>query len=73
MPTKDPHIAVIDAQEELHLIKTQLSAAIAHVKARAARGQPLTEDDRHIIKLISQRAIDATNFVQDRLARELNL
>ncbi len=71
MPTKDPHIAVIDAQEKLHLIKQQVKAAIARVKMMATTGQPLTTDDKLIIKHIQQMAIDATNRVQEELYREL--
>lgn len=71
MPTKDPHIAVIDAQEELHNIKLQVKAAIARVRAMAVAGVALTADDKAILKTIQQKAIDATNRVQDKLYQEL--
>ncbi len=71
MPTKDPHIAVIDAQEQLYLITLQVKAAIARVKAIAVDGRELTADDKLIIKHIQQMAIDATNRVQERLHEEL--
>ncbi len=70
MPTKDPHIAVIDAHEELEQIKARVQAAIALVKTKASRGE-LTADDRLTIKAIQQEAIDATRRVQDKLYEEL--
>ncbi len=70
MATKDPHIAVIDAHEELEQIKARVRAAIELVKSKASRGE-LTADDRLIIKAIHQEAVDATRRVQDTLYREL--
>ena len=71
MPTKDPHIAFIDAQEELHQIKLQVKAAITRVRGMAVAGVPITADDKMLIKTIQQMAIDATKRVQDRLYEEL--
>ncbi len=71
MPTKDPHVAVIDAHEELHQIKLRVKAAVDKVRNMAVAGLPLSEDDKLIIKAIRQEAIDATRRVQDRLYNEL--
>jgi len=71
MPTKDPHVALIDAHEELHKIKMTVKAAVAKVRAMATAGLPLTEDDKLLLKKIQQEAVDATNRVQDRLFLEL--
>ncbi len=70
MPTKDPHVALIDAHDELDAIKARVRAAIDLVKSKASRGE-LTADDRLIVKAIQQEAIDATRRVQDRLYEEL--
>jgi hypothetical protein len=70
MPTKDPHIAVIDAQEKLHEIKLKVKEAVALFKTKATNGT-LTKDDLAIINAIKQVAIDATRRVQDELAEEL--
>lgn len=71
MPTKDPHIAVIDAHEELEAIKARVRQARDLVKQRAVAGFPLTEDDKLMLAAIRQEAIDATRRVQDRLYEEL--
>ena len=71
MPTKDPHIAVIDAQEELHQIKQRVRNAIALVQKHARAGEPLDADQQMLIKAIRQTAIDATRRVQDQLYNEL--
>ena len=71
MPTKDPHIAVIDAQEALHVIRTAVQAAIAQVKAKRLRGEPLTEEDKLMTAAIRHCAIEATKRVQDTLMEEL--
>ncbi len=71
MATKDPHIAAIDAREELDAIKAKVRAAVALVRRRAVSGFPLTADDKHMIAAIRQEAIDATRRVQDRLYNEL--
>ncbi len=71
MPTKDPHIAFIDAQEELHQIKLRVKAAVARVRQMASNNLPLSLEDQHMIAAIRQEAIDATRRVQDRLYEEL--
>jgi D-alanyl-D-alanine dipeptidase len=71
MPTKDPHIAMIDAQEALHVIRTAVQKAIAHVKAKRMRGEPLTEEDKEVTAAIRAKAIEATKRVQEVLATEL--
>lgn len=71
MSTKDPHIAVIDAHEELEQIKLRVKVAVDKVRRMAVAGLPLSEDDKLIIKAIRQEAIDATRRVQDRLHEEL--
>jgi len=70
MPTKDSHIAIIDAHEKLHEIKRKVRATMALLRTRAREGT-LTEDDVATIKAIQQEAIDATRRVQDELAEEL--
>lgn len=71
MATKDPHIAYIDAHEELHQIKMKVKAAVALVQRRAVAGLPLGADDKAIIEAIRQSAVDATRRIQDRLNEEL--
>ena len=71
MPTKDPHVAMIDAQEALHVIRTAVKKAIEHVKAKRMRGEPLTEEDKEVTAAIRQRAIEATKRVQETLIEEL--
>ncbi len=71
MSTKDPHIALIDAQEALHEIKLALRNALAKVQKKVAAGYKLTEEDKTVIKMIRQTAIDATRRVQDKLLEEL--
>jgi hypothetical protein len=70
MPTRDPHIAIIDAQEKLHQIKRKVRATMALLQRRAEQGK-LTRDDLTTIKAIQREAIDATRRVQDELAEEL--
>jgi len=71
MPTKDPHVAMIDAQEALHIIRTAVQKAIAHVKAKRMRGEPLTEEDKEVTAAIRAKAIEATRRVQEVLYEEL--
>lgn len=71
MPTKDPHVAMIDAQEALDCIRNAVQAAIAQVKKKVLAGQPLTEEDKLMTAAIRVRAIEATRRVQDKLAEEL--
>lgn len=71
MPTKDPHVALIDAQEALHVIRTAVQAAIVQVKKKVLAGQKLTEEDKLMTAAIRQRAIEATHRVQEALAQEL--
>lgn len=70
-PTKDPHVAMIDAQEKLHFIKLGVKHALARVKAKVERGEKLTADDQMMIKAIRQQAIDNTRRVQEQLFEEL--
>jgi hypothetical protein len=62
---------MIDAQEQIHKIRAQVQAAIAHVKKKVLRGEPLTEEDKLMTAAIRQRAVDATRRVQDNLMEEL--
>jgi D-alanyl-D-alanine dipeptidase len=71
MPTKDPHVALIDAQEAIHIIRASIQTALAHVKAKRMRGEPLTEEDKMMTAAIRATAIEATKRVQDTLAEEL--
>jgi hypothetical protein len=71
MPTKDPHVALIDAQEAIHVIRTAVQTAIALVKAKRLRGEPLTEDDKLMTAAIRAKAIEATKRVQETLYEEL--
>jgi hypothetical protein len=71
MPTKDPHVALIDAHEELHQIKQTVKLVIARVKEMAVAGRSLTEEDKLMVKAIQAEAIDATRRVQDRLFEEI--
>jgi len=71
MPTKDPHVALIDAQEAIHVIRTAVQTAIALVKAKRMRGEPLTEDDKLMTAAIRAKAIEATKRVQETLYEEL--
>jgi hypothetical protein len=70
MPTKDPHIAMIDAYEQLEAIKAKVRAAIQMAKTKQGLGG-LTEDDKLMMKAIKAEAIDATRRVQDRLYEEI--
>lgn len=70
MSTKDPHVAMIDAQEQLEFIKAQVRAAIDLLKAKAIRGE-LTKDDKLMIAAIRAEAIDRTKRVQEKLYEEL--
>ncbi len=71
MATKDPHIALIDAHEELEAIKLKVKFAVAKVRQMAVAGFPLTQDDKHMIKAIQAEAIEATKRVQEKLYKEL--
>ena len=71
MPTRDPHVAMIDAQEAIHKIRTAVQAAIAHVKAKRMRGEPLTDEDKLVTAGIREKAIEATRRVQEVLYKEL--
>jgi hypothetical protein len=70
MPTKDPHIALIDAHEKLHRIKVKLREAMALLKSKASRGQ-LSQADLLMVMAIQREATDATRRVQDELYEEL--
>ncbi len=70
MATKDPHIALIDAHEELERIKMRVRAATDLAKRKAGLGG-LTEDDQLMIKAIREEAIEATKRVQNKLYEEL--
>lgn len=71
MPTKDPHIALIDAQEKIHMIRAAVQTAIARVKKQVLAGQRLTVEDKQMIAAIRQEAIEQARRVQDELAEEL--
>lgn len=71
MPTKDPHVALINAQGAIHKIRLMVQEATARVRKKRLAGIPLTEDDRLLTAAIRARAIDATRRVQDKLAEEL--
>jgi D-alanyl-D-alanine dipeptidase len=62
---------MIDAQEALHVIRTAVQKAIAHVKAKRMRGEPLTEEDKAVTAAIRAKAIEATRRVQEVLYEEL--
>jgi hypothetical protein len=62
---------MIDAQEALHVIRTAVQTAIALVKAKRLRGEPLTEDDKLMTAAIRAKAIEATKRVQETLYEEL--
>lgn len=71
MPTKDPHVALIDAHEKLDRIKLSVRQAVLLVQAKQARGEEPTEDDRLMVKAITAEAIERTKRVQDELYEEL--
>ena len=71
MPTKDPHIAVIDAQEKLHMVRVAVNAATALIKRKARAGQPLTDDEKQQIKLIKAMAIVQTKRIQEEFYEEI--
>jgi D-alanyl-D-alanine dipeptidase len=71
MPTKDPHVALIDAQEAIHVVRTAVQTALAYVKAKRLRGEKLTDEDKEVTAAIRARAIEATRRIQDTLAEEL--
>ncbi len=70
MATKDPHIAYIDAHEELEAIKLKVRASIELAKRKAGLGG-LTADDQIMIKAIHAEAVEAAKRVQDKLYEEL--
>ncbi len=70
-PTKDPHVAQIDAMEKLHHIKMTVKVAVEAARRKLAAGQKLSEDDIAMIKAFRQQAIDATRRVQDEYLEEL--
>jgi hypothetical protein len=71
MPTKDPHVALIDAKEKMDNIKLRMKAAVDAMQAKVAEGYKLTPDDRQEMARFRQRIIDETRRVQDDLAEEL--
>lgn len=71
MSTKDPHIALIDAHEQLEQIKKMTRDHLAKVKAKVLAGQKLTEIEKEELAQFRQRVIDATKYIQDRLYVEL--
>jgi len=70
-PTKDPHVAQIDAMEKLHHIKMTLKTTLSAVRMKLAAGQKLTEDEIVMVKAFRQQVIDATRRVQDEYLEEL--
>jgi hypothetical protein len=70
VPTKDPHIALIDAHEKLEQIKLSVRAAIELARKKAKNGI-LTLDDQMKIKAIQAEAIERTKRIQDELYEEL--
>lgn len=71
MPTKDPHVACIDAHEQIEAVKGGLRDAIRLVQRKTAHGKKLSTDDWHMIQAIRAQAIDQVKRIQDKLAEEL--
>lgn len=69
-PTKDPHVALIDAREKLDAIKRDVKQAVALAQAKAGRGG-LTPDDKAQIKAIQAAALERTKRVLHELHEEL--
>jgi hypothetical protein len=71
MPTKDPHVAMIDAQEKLDRLKMMTEIARETLTDKVARGYILTQDDREEMARFRQHIIDETRRIQDELAEEI--
>lgn len=71
MPTKDPHVAMIDAHERMEHIKMLVAAAKTQLADKMAQGYVMTADDREELKRFRQMVIDETKRIQDELAEEL--
>lgn len=71
MPTKDPHVAMIDAHERMEHIKMLVDAAKTQLADKMAQGYVMTADDREELKRFRQMVIDETKRIQDELAEEL--
>lgn len=71
MATKDPHIALIDAHEKMDNVKLMVRTAAALVRAKQARGEKPTEDDKLRLAAIRAEAIEQTKRIQDELYEEL--
>lgn len=69
-PTKDPHVALIDAREKLDEIKRAVKQAIAVAQAKSGLGG-LSPDDKARIKAIQAAALDRTKRVLHTLHEEL--
>ncbi len=71
MSTKDPHIALIDAHEELEKLRAMSRAAAQQLSEKMAKGYALTEDDKQEMRKFRQKMIDAAKRIQDELFEEL--
>lgn len=71
MATKDPHLAMIDAHEQIQAIQRQIQAKIDRVQARVATGYQLSEHEKKQLRKFRERMIDQTRRIQDNLADEL--
>lgn len=72
MPTKDPHIAYIDAHEALAAIHAQVQQVIAMIRKKLAEGYELTPDDKAGIFAYRRKLIDATKRLQEAYLREID-
>lgn len=68
--TKDPHVALIDAHEQLDQIKLMVKRAVELAQKKSKNGV-LTLDDQLMIKAIKTEAIERTKRIQDELFEEL--
>lgn len=72
MPTKDPHIALIDAHEKMDNIKMRIRAAQEALARKLLQGYRMTQDDKDQLAIFRQEIIDETRRIQDELLEELN-
>ena len=72
MPTKDPHIATIDAHEAIQEIHAVLQRTIAMVRAKIAVGHKLTSEEMAELRHIRALAIENVKRIQEAYVKEID-
>jgi len=72
MPTKDPHIATIDAHEAIQQVHNVLQETIRMVRAKLATGAKLTSEEMAELAKIRELAVENVKRIQEAYVKEID-